>query len=423
MNVAIDITCLNWKYTGVQRYTCELISNLDMQKELKSLKIFWYKQVYGQDYRYLKENLKYVKISDGNRIAGIVDPIIASSAKMGGRKRILRYFPYGSLIHYGVCLHNNFLMRGITPLLDQLFYKRMFTKIDVLHLPFPVSNHVLGRLSNIFYKKPKIATVYDLSSFLFEDFLEGNVAYGFRKIIEETVKTVDKIIAISQATKRDLVNILNVPENRIEVIYPGVGDHFKLIDGNRCAQKVREFGLDYKSYLLCLFTIEPRKNLGLVLQAYNKLSNCWKNCPRLIVVGEKGWRLDRALGQYREYLDNPNILFKGFVEESLLPYVINGALLLVYPSFYEGFGLPVVEAMKCGIPVICSNTSSFPEIVGGAAIMVDPSDVDGLTRVMLEIIKNGDLRKELSRKGLARAKRFDWREATRQIVEVYKKMI
>lgn len=225
------------------------------------------------------------------------------------------------------------------------------------------------------------------------------------------------IIAISGKTKRDLINYMNIPEERISVIYNGI-DHkvFKPCSSPK--------PLD-DPYVLCVGSEQPRKNLPLLLQAFRRFkADKGIEDLKLVKVGNpggKGFR-QQTLKLIERFNLGRDVRFTGFISEKELSGYYSNAQCLVFPSLYEGFGLPVVEAMACGCPVITSNTSSLPEIIGDAGIIVDPQDIDGLEEAMREVLTNQDLQEELRRRGIKQASRFSWEKTAEETMKVYKEV-
>lgn len=286
----------------------------------------------------------------------------------------------------------------------------------IIHLP----NHHLGRYG-LFLKIPYIITVHDLIRY-FD--LKGHGTFihkpnrrdrFYLTLDYKGIKKAERIIAVSEATKRDLVKHLRISKERISVIYEGL-DHkvFKPV-------KRRIFDLPY---ILFVGSEHPRKNFVSLLRSFKSL----KSDPRfkdlkLVKVGKGGGpeddfrgktlRLIKALGLWGE------VSFTEYISCENLPFYYSGAECFVLPSYYEGFGFPVLEAMACGCPVIISNRSSLPEIAAGVAIEVDPDDAKGLAKALSEVLTNKELRKSLAYKGIERASKFSWENAAGQTISVY----
>ena len=219
------------------------------------------------------------------------------------------------------------------------------------------------------------------------------------------------MIAISQATKDDLVAHYGVPKEKIPVVYHGVEPRFRPTPDPAVPAR---YGLPSR-YFLYLGTLQPRKNLERLLQAYAQLSG---DVPALVLAGAKGWYFERIAAAIAALGLGERVFLPGYVPDEDVPALLTGALALVFPSLYEGFGLPVLEAMACGTPVVTANTSSLPEVVGEAGLLVDPLRVDEIAAAMQRLLADEALRAELSRRGLERAGLFSWDRCARETLAV-----
>ncbi len=257
-----------------------------------------------------------------------------------------------------------------------------------------------------------IITIFDMTFFTMPQVhMKSKVAY-FKSMIPLALNKSDKIIAISQQTKNDILNLFKVPENKIKVIYPGIGDNFRVIGDTAIFKKKKRLP---DKYILFVGTIEPRKNLNNLIRAYATLKKRGIQ-HKLVVVGKYGWGCE-------EILKKKDVIFTGFMDENDLPYMFNGASVFVYPSFYEGFGIPVIEAMKCGVPVITSNTSSMAEIAREAAILVDPHSPKEIADSIYDVLTKTQIADSLKEKGLERANIFTTAKMLSQTLNTYKEVL
>jgi glycosyltransferase involved in cell wall biosynthesis len=195
------------------------------------------------------------------------------------------------------------------------------------------------------------------------------------------------------------------------------------MDKDKACRRVSEmYGLD-RDFILFVSTIEPRKNLPGLLQAYRKLLDDYKVSEGLALAGSRGWLSEEVYSMVETLNLDEHVRFLGRVPSEHLVYLYNSARLLVHPSFYEGFGLPPLEAMTCGTPTIVSNVSALPEVVGDAAILIDPHDIDGLTVAMWRVLTDQDTRDNLIAKGLKRASMFSWKRAAEETLAVYRRVV
>lgn len=256
-------------------------------------------------------------------------------------------------------------------------------------------------------KYPKVTTVHDLIPFKYPQTTTDNIRRAHKKRLAWVLRESDKIIAVSHATKEDLISILNVPEDRIVVIPEGVEDRYRpqpLEIVESIKRKYRIKG----DYIFSLSTLEPRKNQAGLIKAFALVKEKYPDLT-LLIGGRTGW------GEIPEPIDG--VMMPGYISDSDLPALYAGATVFALPSFYEGFGLPVLQAMACGAPVVTSDISSLPEVTGDAAILVDPKEVQDIATGIIKAIETqGSLRE----KGLEQAKKFSWDRAAKETYNVYK---
>ena len=267
-----------------------------------------------------------------------------------------------------------------------------------------------------------VITIHDLAFLLYPHFLTKESARYYGQI-DQAVRRTDHIIAVSESTRQDAIKLLGVPERKITVIHEAANPMFRRLDAAeaRC-HVVETYGLD-QGYILFVSTIEPRKNLPALLQAYRKLLDDYKRPEMLALAGSRGWLSDEVYKMVEALGLGDRVRFLGRVPTEHLVYLYNAARLLVHPSFYEGFGLPPLEAMTCGTPVVVSNVSALPEVVGDAAWLINPHDVDELTVAMWRILTDEDVRASLIAKGLKRAQMFSWERAAQETLDVYRRVV
>lgn len=295
---------------------------------------------------------------------------------------------------------------------------RMLGGVDVFFMP----NLTFYSLSQ---KAKLIITLHDLS---FERYPEmfslkkrlWHYLVGPKKICEQA----EKIIAVSQSTKDDLIGLYKIQPEKISVIHSGISDKFKVIDRNdkQLIATKEKYQLPYR-FILYLGTIEPRKNIISLIQAFDQFkkqaqdeNNADLKKYKLVIAGHDGWLMKEILAEINSSPYREDILKIDFVAEEDKEYFYNLASLFVFPSFFEGFGFPPLEAMRCGVPVITSNSSSLPEIVNGGGIMIDPNRPSEITTAMREILSNKSLHEELIKKGLQQAQKFDWKKSAKKFI-------
>jgi glycosyltransferase involved in cell wall biosynthesis len=256
-----------------------------------------------------------------------------------------------------------------------------------------------------------VVTIHDLGYLFFPH------AHTLRRRLELHLSTAwnarkaTRVIAVSQATKDDLVRRYRVPKERVQVVHHGVTSRFRPTDDPAVPAR---YGLP-PSYLLYLGTLQPRKNIERLLQAYARLP---AGAPPLVLAGAKGWYFERIARTIDELGLGQRLVLPGYVADEDVPAILSAATALVYPSLYEGFGLPALEAMACGTPVIAARTSSLPEVVGEAGLLVDPLDVGALGAAMERLLSDAVLGEQLRSRGLERARAFTWERCARETMAV-----
>jgi glycosyltransferase involved in cell wall biosynthesis len=281
--------------------------------------------------------------------------------------------------------------------------------------------HCTDFIPPFYYRGPTVITVHDLAFLLYPHFLTRRSAryYG---LIDRAVRHATHIIAVSEATKRDLVRLTGAPENKITVIYEAAEPIYYPIHDQRVLSQIHEKYHLGEQVILFVGTIEPRKNLPTLIRAFRALIDRYKVEADLAIVGKQGWLYDDVYELVDELGLKDRVHFLGRVPTADLPHLYNASQMLVLPSYYEGFGLPPLEAMACGVPVIVSDTPAMSEAVADAAIRVAPEDDEGFTVAMWRLLSDDALRADMVAKGLKRAESFSWRRAARETLEVYRKV-
>lgn len=264
-----------------------------------------------------------------------------------------------------------------------------------------------------------VITVHDLAFLRYPHLLTGESARYYGQV-GRAVESADQIIAVSDSTRRDLLELLQADPAKVTVVHEAAGPECRPLGSAERERHRERLGLPPR-FILFVGTLEPRKNLPTLLKAFSRVSR--EHQVPLLVVGGKGW-LYQEVFETRDRLGlGDQVVFAGSVPPDRLVYYYNCASCLAMPSLYEGFGLPALEAMACGTPVVVSNVSSLPEVVGDAGLMVDPLDVEGLASALGALLSDDALHTRLSRKGLARAAGFSWERAARETLAVYRKAV
>ena len=267
-----------------------------------------------------------------------------------------------------------------------------------------------------------ILTIHDTTYLKHPEFFSPDPQneYGYRVSLPNAAKRAHRIIAISHSTKRDVIELLGIPEDKIEVIYFGVGEKYKpFTKRDEKADILRKIGIGEGEFILYIMgTIEPRKNVKNLLEAYKLFIEKCKRDVSLVLVGI-GRFPDDVRKKVEEYNLNGNVILKEGIPEEYMPVLMNSACLFIYPSLYEGFGLPVLEAMACGKAVITSNVSSMPEVVGDAGVLIDPQNIEEMSSALGKVILDKGFRNDLEKRALDRSRLFSWERCARETLKVY----
>jgi glycosyltransferase involved in cell wall biosynthesis len=241
--------------------------------------------------------------------------------------------------------------------------------------------------------------------------------------VRRTARKAAQILTLSEFSRQDIVDTDSIAPDRVSVTPAAAASDFKPIEDETELRKIREiYGIE-RDYILSVSSIQPRKNLIRLIEAYSCLRGLRPEgkLPQLVLVGKRAWLDDETFRAAQRHSANNDIAFTGYVAERDLPALYSGATCFIYPSFFEGFGLPVLEAMQCGVPVIAGNRTSIPEVVGEAGLLFDPFDTNSLVQALTRMLDNPEYRAALRIQGLERAREFDWKQTAQLTLKAYQK--
>ncbi|MCK4649383.1 glycosyltransferase family 4 protein [bacterium] len=374
MKIAIDVRPTVGQFAGIGKYTYNLvreIAKLDRENEYLLYSFFL---------KPFSSNIKEIAKSHPN--------FSLKASRIPGR--LMRFFW-------------DYLKIPIEPFLG---------KVDVLH----VTDYLMPQVR----KAKLVVTIHDVTPLSLPQYHNRYTRTYIRNKLLSIAERADRIIAVSENTKRDIMSSLSIPESKIKVIYEAIDESYHPIEDIKFLDRIRKRYTLPDKFILHVGTIEPRKNITRLIKAFATLKKMKSLKHKLVIAGQKGWRYDDIFREVKDLDLESEVIFIGYVSEEDLPGLYNAAQVFVYPSLYEGFGLAPLEAMACGTPVICSNTSSLPEVVGDAANVVDPYNTDEMARAIGEVLTDGKLRQEMGAKGLKRASLFSWKKAARETLSVYR---
>ncbi len=334
------------------------------------------------------------------------------------------FFASRSVVHPLPSLPSNFRVTHLP--VDDIWLVRVWQRA---RLPLPV-NWLTGPIdlfhSPDFTLPPvgrgtrTLLTVHDLSFIRDPESATPVLRNYLNAVVPRSVARADHILADSQATRDDLAELYRTPTEKISVLYSGVHESFQPVTDPAALAAVRErYRLGDAPFVLAVGTLQPRKNYARLIQAFGRLPHSPTTRYHLVIAGGKGWLYDAIFAEVDQLGLRERVIFPGFVADADLPALYSAARVLAYPSIYEGFGLPMLEAMACGTPVVTSTAACLPEVAGDAALLVPPTDVDALAAALDRALTDKALRTDLIAKGLARARQFTWDKSARQLLDIY----
>jgi glycosyltransferase involved in cell wall biosynthesis len=286
--------------------------------------------------------------------------------------------------------------------------------LDVLHSP-----DFIPPLNGCYRS---VITIHDLAFLRYPRFLTADARRYYNNQIASAVKRAERIIAVSRATRDDVLDLLGVPPDRVTVIYEAAGEQFRPLPTEDVVRITGRYSLP-PGYILFVSTIEPRKNVDGLLRAYAQLGDALPDAPPLVLAGKRGWLYEDTLALVETLGLRRRVIWLETFDYADLPAIYGGAAAFCLPSFYEGFGLPPLEAMACGTPVVVSQRASLPEIVGNAALLIEPDDPGSIAAALSRVLTDTGLATHLRSEGLRRAAQFSWHQAAEQTLAAYEHVL
>ena len=279
------------------------------------------------------------------------------------------------------------------------------------------TNFIASRFSG-----PTVVTIHDLSHRRHPEFHPKFAVEYLDRGLPRTFKQASMVIADSIYTRNEILDIYGVPEEKVVSIHLGVDPSFRPYDREQCSDALREMGLKYRGFVLSVCTLQPRKNLHRLVEAFARLPGDIREAFPLVLTGADGWKNSTLMREIEPLMAAGQVVMPGYVSRIVLLQMYASAAVFAYPSLYEGFGLPVAEAMASGTPVLTSNITSIPEVAGGAAWEVDPVSVEEISMGLERLLGDSSLRAELVDKGLRRAAQLTWESTVDQTLKVYRQL-
>lgn len=377
MKIGIDIrTLMEDKYSGIPEYSLCLVRELLKIDKQNQYILFYnsFKDLSSKIPEFKNKNVSIVKTRYPSKFFGYI------------LQKLLKW-----------------------PKLDRLL------KVDVFFMP-----HI--NFCAFSSKVKTMITVHDLSFLIYPRFFSLKKNIWHKAVnVKKMLKKFDCVVAISKNTKQDLVEYCQLDEKKIKVVYSGISKNFKKI--NQSDQRLKEVKQKYNlpnKFILSLCTIEPRKNIDGLIRAYEKFVEQNKDSSdlKLVIAGARGWKYNKVIETWKNSKYKDDIIFVSYVDKGDKVYLYNLAKIFIFPSFYEGFGFPPLEAMACGVPVITSANSSLTEILSSAAIFIDPYDINSIKQAISELVSSPQLRESLAQKGYSNVQTYTWEKTAKQMLAI-----
>lgn len=298
-----------------------------------------------------------------------------------------------------------------------------------LYLPHAIKAHKIdlfhefSLISPVIKKCRTVLTVYDLAHLYLPECYTYMTRLYLNSLLSRSIKQADSIIAISESSKRDIMEHFKIAPEKIKVVYAGIDEIFRPIDDMEELERIKKVYRIKGDFILTVSLISPRKNLIRLIEAFKALRDQKKIDSQLVIVGRKAWLYEDVFREVASSGLEEDVIFCGHIPREHLLCLYNAATLFAYPSLYEGFGLPILEAMACATPVMASNVSSMPEVCGEAALLVDPYDIEELASAIADIVSKPHLRQTLIKRGLEQVSKFSWKKTAEETLAVYAETI
>lgn len=381
MKVILDVTAITYPLTGIGRYTLALAQGLESSSRIEDVRFF----------------------ARGKWVNNLDDLVYAENSIFRPKALLRQHLPFRRLIRMGIRYFNAWKFHHQVRNLSDYIY----------HAP----NYDLMP-----FKGKSVVTIHDLSFIRHSEFHPNERALYWQNEINNVIEYATHVITDSEFQRQEIIELLNVEPSRVSAVHLGVEEKFQTYSEEDSKSVLEQYGLQYKGYSLVVATIEPRKNFERLLHAFELLPEKTRSSYPLVIVGDKGWLSGHVHKTISRLVEKKEALRLGYVDEKNLPKLYAAALIFLYPSLYEGFGLPVLEAMASGTAVLSSNSTSIPEIAGHDCLLVDPYSVDEITQGWRSLLEDKVMRVKLSKSGQKRARNFSWDRCLNKTIDVYEKL-
>lgn len=302
--------------------------------------------------------------------------------------------------------------------------KQIYLNSRLRHKQRAIQDHIYHEPNFIVAKHngPIVTTIHDLSVLHYPQYHPVERAKWFKKGIVETLKRANQVLTVSHLVRDEMIERFNVDASRVHTTYLAADARFQPRDAQQTAQVLKKYDLLHGKYLLFVGTIEPRKGVMDLLDAWEQLPNALRKSYPLVLAGGSGWRNEEIMLRIQQLVEKKEVKYVNYISNEELPVLLSGCLSFVFPAVYEGFGLPVLEAMASGVPVLCRQGTSMAEFAQGS-VLLHENNTESLAHQLAALIENAELRQAYAAKGLTRSADFSWEKCAQQTVDVYKRCV
>ena len=389
MKLLVNVDCLHAPLTGIGHYARNLLSELTACADISDVQA-----IRASGWASAEELAQMLAPVSSKEVPGAVPNTSFRQKSLNGLREVAKRVPYARNVKRH--LQNRIAMAREAELAGYIYWEPNYNLL-------PINNAA-------------VTTVHDLSHIHYPEFHPKERVELLNAHLGHSIARAKKVVTVSEFTRAEVARNFGIPEAQITVVSPAASAEFRPYSEDEC-QAVR---LHYKlpeQFILSVGTLEPRKNLLGLIEAYSQLPADYRNNFPLVLVGGKGWHTG-AISDAMEKLPSQQIRRLGYVPQSDLPKLLSAASVMAYPSFYEGFGMPLLEAMAAGTPVLTSNCSSMPEVSGGASVLIEPTDVGSITQGLLDLLGSESRQESCRRKGLQNVQRYSWTSSAQTLVKV-----
>jgi alpha-1,3-rhamnosyl/mannosyltransferase len=305
---------------------------------------------------------------------------------------------------------------GVKPLYDHIMDRRFERHANsVPNAVYHETNYILKP-----YAGPCVTTVHDLSHIRYPEYHPPNIIDWLGNNLEDSLRRADHVITVSDVVRDEVLEFYDIPSEKVHTVYEGVDAQYRTRSSAETSNLLSEWGLKHKEYVLLVATLEPRKGIDVLLDAWGLLPLELRKAYPLVLTGSGGWRNSALVNRIERFMEEGTVRHLGWVSSDTLPLLFSGATIFTYPSVYEGFGLPVLDAMSSGVPVICRSGTSMAEFAEGACLLCDTGEAEELARKMEALLQSGEERNTWTEKGLRQAAKFSWARCASETAEIYR---